>query len=81
MALGIGQVDFLKFPYHGNYLPDTEAFLDSFKPAYTVVCCSKQEDADPSTVETLEKRGIKAYYTKDGNLTLVSDGKTITASR
>ena len=80
MDYGIGKVDFLKFPYHGNYLPNTEAFLDAFQPDYTVVCCSEKEDADPSTVETLKKRGIQTHYTKDGNVTYLSDGKTITVS-
>lgn len=81
MALGLGKVDFLKFPYHGNYLSTTEQFLDTFDPKYTVVCCSEKEYADPNTVETLEKRKIEAYYTCDGNVTVVSDGKTLTCSQ
>ena len=79
MQLGLGQVDFLKFPYHGNYLQTTEAFLDKFAPKITVVTCSQKEYADPSTVETLQKRGIETYYLCDsGDVTFISDGKTIT---
>ena len=81
MKLGLGKVDFLKFPYHGNYLPTTEAFLDAFAPKYTVVCCSEKEYADPNTVETLEKRKIETYYTCDGNVTVVSDGKSLTCTQ
>lgn len=81
MALNLGKVDFLKFPYHGNYLPTTEKFLDTFDPEYTVICCSEKEYADPNTVETLEKRKIESYYTCDGNVTVVSDGKTLTCSQ
>ncbi len=81
MALGLGKVDFLKFPYHGNYLSTTEQFLDAFDPKYTVVCCSEKEYADPNTVETLENRKIETYYTCDGNVTVVSDGKTLTCSQ
>ena len=81
MNLNLGKVDFLKFPYHGNYMPTTEKFLDMFAPKYTVVCCSEKEYADPSTVETLEKRKIETYYTCDGNVTVVSDGKTLTCSQ
>lgn len=80
MALGLGHADFLKFPYHGNYLPTTEQFLDSCTPDYAVICCSEKEDADPSTVETLKKRGVHAYYTTAGDSTFVSDGKTITVT-
>ena len=76
-ALGIGQVDFLKFPYHGNYLPGTEAFLDAVQPKTAVICCSDKENADPSTVKTLEKRGVEAYYTNRGTVTVVSDGSTL----
>lgn len=77
MALGIAPVTFLKFPYHGNYLPCTEEFLDLFQPQVAVVCCSKKEFADPSTVETLEKRGVETYYTNNGTVTIVSDGDTL----
>ena len=81
MALGLGKVDFMKFPYHGNYLSTTEQFLDTFDPKYTVVCCSEKEYADPNTVETLEKRKIETYYTCDGNVTVVSDGKALTCTQ
>ena len=81
MALGIGPVDFLKFPYHGNYLPTTEEFLDAVQPKTAVICCSEKEFADSSTVETLEKRGIEAYYTSSGTVTVVSDGSTLQCSQ
>ena len=38
---------------------------------------SEKENADPSTVETLQKRGIETYYTYQGNVTVISDGKTL----
>lgn len=81
IELGLGTVDFLKFPYHGNYMSTTEAFLDAFQPKVTVVCCSEKEYADPSTVETLEKRGIETYYTNDSTVTIVSDGTSLTCSQ
>lgn len=77
IGLELGRVDFLKFPYHGNYLSKTEAFLDAFQPKVSVVCCSKKEYADPATVATLEKRGVETYYTNDGAVTVTSDGKTL----
>ena len=81
MDLKLGTVDFLKFPYHGNYMKTTEAFLDAFAPKCKVVCCSEKEYADPSTVETLQKRGIETYYTSNGTVTVVSDGKQLTCTQ
>ncbi|MBR6107425.1 MAG: MBL fold metallo-hydrolase [Oscillospiraceae bacterium] len=81
MAMSLGEVTFLKFPYHGNYLSTTENFLNSVKPKYAVICCSNQEYADPSTVQTLKDRGVAAYYTPDGTVTAVSDGKSITVTQ
>lgn len=79
--LGIGKVNFLKFPYHGNYLSGTEDFLDAFSPDITVVCCSEKEYADDRTVETLNNRNIETYYTTDGKVTVVSDGRKLTCTQ
>lgn len=81
IGLHLGEVDFLKFPYHGNYLASTENFLDACKPKVGIVCCSEKEYADPSTVETLEKRGVETYYTCQGNVTVVSDGNSLQSSQ
>ncbi len=81
IGLHLGEVDFLKFPYHGNYLASTEAFLDACNPKVSIVCCSEKEYADPSTVASLEKRGTESYYTCGGNVTVVSDGKTLQSSQ
>ena len=81
IGMNLGKVTFLKFPYHGYYLSTTENFLNACSPEYAVICCSNQEYADPSTVDTLKDRGVKAYYTPDGNVTAVSDGKTITVTQ
>lgn len=81
MQLELGTVTFLKFPYHGNYLPTTETFLDAFQPKTAVICCSDKEFADPSTVDTLEKRGVDAYYTNKGTVTVISDGSGLTCAQ
>ena len=81
VKLHLGAVDFLKFPYHGNYLSMTEEFLDACKPKVSIVCCSEKENADPSTVETLQKRGVETYYMYNGDVTVVSDGQTLTCTQ
>ena len=81
MTYAIGKVTFLKFPYHGNYMKTTEQFLDFFQPKVTIVTCSNKEYADPSTVETLQKRGVETYYMNEGDVTVVSDGSTLTCTQ
>lgn len=81
IGLKLGNVDFLKFPYHGNYLSSTEDFLDACKPKVSIVCCSEKENADSSTVETLQNRGVETYYMYNGDVTIVSDGKTLSCSQ
>ena len=79
--LGLGAVTFLKFPYHGNYLKKTETFLDAYAPKYTIVTSSDKEPAESSTIETLKKRGVEAYYMQNGDVTVLSDGKTLTCTQ
>lgn len=79
--IGFGAVTFLKFPYHGNYLKKTEAFLDAFQPKYAIVTSSDKEPADSSTIETLKKRGVETYYMNSGDVTVISDGKTLTCKQ
>lgn len=79
--LGLGAVTFLKFPYHGNYLKKTEAFLDAYAPKYTVVTSSQKEPADSSTVDTLKKRGVEAYYMQNGDVVITSNGKELTCTQ
>ncbi|MCQ2416450.1 MAG: MBL fold metallo-hydrolase [Oscillospiraceae bacterium] len=81
MQLNLGTVDFMKYPYHGNYMPCTEQFLDAFQPRIAVVCCSRKEYADGYTVETLEKRGVQALYTNNGTVTVVSDGSSLSVEQ
>ena len=81
MKLGLSDVTFLKYPYHGNYLSTTEDFLDMFSPDVAIICCSEVEDADPSLYETMEKRGIEAYYMQNGDVTIVSDGTKLTCTQ
>ena len=78
LSLKLGKVTFLKFPYHGNYLKTTENFLNATAPKYALITCSPEEDADPSTVDALTKRGVTAYYTKNGTYSFVSNGSEIT---
>ena len=77
-VMDIGDCDLLKVPYHGRELSNLPAFLDAVTPEYAVICTSKPEISNV-TVSQLESRNISTYITgKDGDITAVSDGESIT---
>ena len=76
--MDLGDCSLLKVPYHGRELVNLPAFLDAVTPEYAVICTSKPEISDV-TLGQLESRNIETYVTgKDGDITAVSDGQTIT---
>lgn len=79
MNLGNVQSDFLKVPYHGNYLNNLETFLKKVHPKYAVICCSNKQYADERTLSLLDSLNVETYITCDyGNVTATSDGTYIT---
>lgn len=72
------EFDFLKFPHHGCYNDYIQTFVEGVNPSYVVITCSDKNKADPRTIEIIENAGGKVYYTKDGDVTIKSDGREIT---
>ena len=71
------EYDFIKIPYHGNYQKRLDDLLDWAKPKYAVITCSSSESDISETIELLKKLNIKYYLTKDGGITIQSDGENI----
>lgn len=71
------QYDFLKVPHHGKYNPNTEKFLNTIRPTYSVICDSAKNPADKETIAVLEVLGSEIYRTKDGSVEVSSNGKEI----
>ena len=69
--------DFIKIPYHGHYQKKLDKLLKTVMPSYAVITCSNSEPEDDETVELLSELGIKYYLTRNGNITILSDGKDI----
>lgn len=69
--------DFLKVPHHGKYNETTEAFLEKIKPSYAVICDSDKNPADEKTVSLLSGMGSAVYHTRNGTVSVFSDGKKI----
>ena len=69
--------DFIKIPYHGNYLKRLDDLLDIVKPKYGVMTCSPNEGCEDETIEILNNYPIKYYMTKNGSVSVLSNGKDI----
>ena len=68
---------FLKVPYHGNYLKRLDELLDSIKAKYAVLTCSFDEGCEDKTLEVLNNHNVKYYLTRNGSITILSDGSNI----
>lgn len=66
--------DFLKVPHHGVYNGALPELLDVISPEYSVICSSQKNPAETKTVELLKQHGSSVLETKDGNVTVISDG-------
>ena len=71
------EYDFLKVPYHGNYLKRLEELLSTNKIKYAVITSSEEEKEDNETIEMLYKYNIKTYLTREGSITVLSNGEEI----
>lgn len=71
------QYDFLKVPHHGRYNKNTSRFINLIKPKYAVITDSDKNKADEKTYAALNSAGCNVYTTRDGSVTVISDGEEI----
>ena len=69
--------DFLKVPYHGNYLKRLDTLLEDKNIKYAVITSSNEELESKETVDMLNKYNIKYYLTRKGSITIYSNGNEI----
>ena len=65
--------DFLKIPYHGNYLKRLDSLLENTNPKYGIMTCSYAEGCEDETLEILDKYNVKYYMTKNGSISVLSN--------
>lgn len=75
-----GKYDFVKLPYHGNYLENYGDFLGSIKADYAAITDSKKNPADLRTLDLLSEHGVSVYETRYGTVHIETDGQKITVS-
>lgn len=71
------QYDFLKVPHHGKYNKNTKRFITTIKPTYSVICDSDKNPAEDETISILGLAESEIYSTRNGNVSVLSDGKEI----
>lgn len=75
------QYDFLKVPHHGKHNKNTKRFINTVKPKYAVITDSDKNPASNKTTSLLESIGAKIYSTKNGDISVFSNGKEITVNQ
>ena len=69
--------DFLKVPYHGNYLKRLDDLLKNIKSKYAVMTCSNDEGCDSDTLKLLNSYNVNYYLTRKGDIDVYSNGEDI----
>lgn len=69
--------DVLKVPYHGRAVDVSAAFLSACHPKIAFITDSDEDPADPVIVKLLESMGTDVHSARDGDLCVVSDGKSV----
>lgn len=71
----------LKVPCHGQNIDGLDVLLDAVKPSLVLIPASEKNPPAGALISDLEAKGIDWYCSKDGSVTLESDGLNITVSR
>ena len=69
--------DFVKMPHHGRYNELTQSFVEVISPRYAVITSSNKHIEDERTIHTLDAVGAEVYVTRNGDIKVITDGKTI----
>lgn len=70
--------DVLKVPYHGRLVSTSEDFLAEASPKIAYITDDDEDPASEDVIAMLENLGAKVYSArKDGDVTVISDGKTV----
>ncbi len=73
--------DFIKSPYHGNYIENYEELINSVKPEYVAITDSKKNTASVDMLAILYNKNIEVYETRYGEINVFTDGKQITITQ
>ena len=69
--------DFIKIPYHGKMQKRLDDLLENVKPKYAVITSSEKEKEAEEVLNILKNLNIKYYLTREGAITVRSNGSYI----
>ncbi|MCD7854446.1 MAG: MBL fold metallo-hydrolase [Clostridiales bacterium] len=67
----------LKMPHHGIYSDGLKTLVEAVSPQYAIITSSDKNPEDEETLALLENEGVETYITREGDISILSDGKTI----
>lgn len=68
------QCDFVKMPHHGVYQTALVELMESLRPSSAALCTSQKNSAETKTVELLKAYRVAVFETRNGDITVSSDG-------
>lgn len=72
--------DVLKVPYHGRLVSTSEQFLKAASPQIAYITDEEEDPASGELIRILESLGAQVYRSRDdGDVTVISDGRSVKA--
>lgn len=75
-----GNYNFIKMPHHGRIGKKTATLISSVKPEFAVITSSNDEPESEQTMKLLNDAGVGTFLTRNGDVEVISDGKTVSVS-
>lgn len=75
------EYQFLKIPHHGKFNNELNSLFQTVKPEFSVICSSNKNPAEEKTLDLLKDYCPNIFETKDGDVTVISDGQKLTVSQ
>lgn len=76
---GEARYDLIKMPHHGDYNKKLSELFETAMPDYVILTAGKErERVEDKTIELLIKSGCRVFYTDEGTITVLSDGRIVT---
>ena len=72
---------FVKMPHHGVYNKALPELIQAMKPQFAAICDSDKNPAEQRTLALLEREGVETYETKDGEIVVTSDGRSLSVTQ
>lgn len=69
------QYDFMKIPHHGRDPKPMKKLLKQFIPDHAIITSSAGEPESDSLMSRLEEAGTEVWLTREGDITILCDGK------